>query len=65
MKEIQNFFVPWIKGIEMYTSPYIEAAWKDPGLHRMMHNENPYEPSSKVLEAINEYAKMENRYPDQ
>ena len=65
MKQIQDYFVPWIKGVEMHISPYFEAAWKDPELHRMMHNENPYEPSPKVLEAINKYAKMGNRYPDQ
>ncbi len=65
MKQIQEYFVPWIKGIDMYTSLYLEAAWKEPELNRMMHNENPYEPSPKVLEAINTYAKMGNRYPDQ
>jgi histidinol-phosphate aminotransferase len=31
----------------------------------MMSNENPNAPSPKVLEAINKYAQMSNRYPDQ
>jgi len=31
----------------------------------MMSNENPNPPSEKVLEAINKYARMGNRYPDQ
>jgi histidinol-phosphate aminotransferase len=65
MKQVQDYFVPWIKGIDMYVSNHLELAWKDPGLHRMMSNENPYEPSPKVLEAINEYSKKANRYPDQ
>ncbi len=65
MKQIQDYFVPWLKGIKMYISPQCELAWQDPKLHRMMHNENPYEPSPKVMEAITKYAKMGNRYPDQ
>jgi len=65
MKQIQEYFVPWIKGIKMYISPHIELAWREPQLHRMMSNENPHEPSPKVLEAIQNYGKMANRYPDQ
>lgn len=65
MKKVEDYFVPWIKDIKMYISPHIELAWKDPKLHRMMSNENPHNPSEKVLEAINKYAKMANRYPDQ
>ena len=30
MKEISDFFVPWIKGISMYVSPHIELAWDQP-----------------------------------
>lgn len=65
MKQIQDYFVPWVKGIDMYISPHLELAWQEPELHRMMSNENPHEPSPKVLEAINKYGKMINRYPDQ
>lgn len=65
MKKIEDYFVPWIKEIKMYVSPHIEMAWKDQKLHRMMSNENPNEPSEKVQEAINKYAKMANRYSDQ
>ena len=65
MKQIQDYFVPWLKGIKMYISPQCELAWQDPKLHRMMHNENPYGPSPKVLEAITKYAEKGNRYPDQ
>jgi len=64
MKKIEDYFVPWLKEIKMYISPHIEMAWKDQKLHRMMSNENPHEPSEKVLEAINKYAKMANRYSD-
>jgi len=64
MKQIQDYFVPWVKGIDMYISPHLELAWREPELHRMMSNENPHEPSPKVLEAINKYGKKANRYPD-
>ena len=62
MKKIEDYFVPWLKEIKMYISPHIELAWKNKNLHRMMSNENPNEPSEKVLEAINKYAKIANRY---
>ncbi|MBM3144157.1 MAG: histidinol-phosphate aminotransferase family protein [Chloroflexi bacterium] len=65
MKNIQDYFVPWVKGIPMYVSSHIELAWREPGLHRMMSNENPIPPSPKVLEAIQKYGQMANRYPDQ
>jgi histidinol-phosphate aminotransferase len=65
MKPIDEYFVPWLKGQKMYISSHIELAWRDPKLHRMMSNENPFPPSKKVLEAIKKYGKMGNRYPDQ
>jgi len=65
MKKVEEYFVPWVKGIPMYVSGHIELAWKKPELHRMMSNENPNPPSEKVLEAIIKYSKMSNRYPDQ
>jgi histidinol-phosphate aminotransferase len=65
MKKIDEYYVPWVKGIPMYISGHIELAWKKPELHRMMSNENPNPPSEKVMETILKYAKMANRYPDQ
>ena len=65
MKKIEDYFVPWLKGIPMYISPHIELAWKRPDLHRMMSNENPHPPSEKVREAINKYAQYGNLYMDQ
>jgi len=65
MKPIQDYFVPWVKGIPMYISEHIELAWKRPELHRMMSNENPHPPSKKVQEAIQKYGDFANRYPDQ
>ena len=65
MKKIDEYFVPWVKGVPMYISGHIELAWKKPELHRLMSNENPNPPSEKVLNAIMKYAKMANRYPDQ
>jgi histidinol-phosphate aminotransferase len=64
-KKIEEYFVPWMDGQKMYISEHIELAWKDPSLHRMMSNENPLPPSEKVLEAIQKYGAMANRYPDQ
>ncbi len=64
-KNVEDYFVPWIKGIPMYISGHIELAWRNPKLHRMMSNENPHKPSKKVLEAIEKYGGMSNRYPDQ
>jgi len=65
MKQVKDYFVPWLSGQKMYISSHIELAWREPSLHRMMSNENPWEPSQKVLDAINKYARMANRYPDQ
>jgi histidinol-phosphate aminotransferase len=65
MKKIEEYFVPWLKGVKMYISPHLELAWQDKKLHRLMSNENPIPPSPKVLEAINSYGKIANRYPDQ
>ena len=64
-REMGDYFVPWLEGIKMYISPHIELAWSNKSLHRMMSNENPLEPSEKVLEAVNRYAKIGNRYGDQ
>jgi histidinol-phosphate aminotransferase len=65
MKNIDDYYAPWVKGIPMYISEHIEKAWRDPSLHRMMSNENPNPPSEKVLDAMVRYSKMANRYPDQ
>ena len=51
-KKIEEYYVPWVKGIPMYVSGHIELAWRQPELHRMMSNENPNPPSEKVLEAL-------------
>ena len=64
-KKMEEYFVPWMNGQKMYISEHIELAWRDPGLHRMMSNENPLPPSAKVQEALQKYGSMANRYPDQ
>lgn len=64
MKSIDEFYVPWIKGQKMYVSDHLELAWQDGSLHRMMSNEHPLAPSPRVVEAIEKYARMANRYPD-
>lgn len=65
MKKMEDYFVPWIKGVPMYISPHIEKAWKDESLHRMMSNENPFPPADSVVKAINEFAKKGHIYADQ
>lgn len=65
MKNVEDYLVPWLEGQKMYVSDHIELAWRRPEMRRMMSNENPLGPSQKVLEAVNEYARMANRYPDQ
>jgi histidinol-phosphate aminotransferase len=65
MKKIEEYFVPWLKGVKMYISPHIELAWQDKKLRRLMSNENPNPPASGVLKAINSFGEMANRYPDQ
>ena len=63
-KKMEEYFVPWLRGQDMYVSAHLELAWQERGLHRMMSNENPHPPSPRVLEAIHEYALMAHRYPD-
>jgi histidinol-phosphate aminotransferase len=65
MKKMDEYYVPWMKGVKMYISPHIELAWQKKELHRLMSNENPNPPSPKVMEAIQSYGKIANRYPDQ
>jgi len=64
-KNVDEYFVPWLKPLKMYICDPVELAWEDPSLHRMMTNENPHPPSQKVMEAIVKYAQLGNRYPDQ
>ena len=65
MKPIEDYFVPWLRGQKMYVSSHIDLAWRRPELHRLMSNENPNPPSQKVIDAILQYGKVANRYPDQ
>ena len=65
MKEVNDYFVPWLKGEKMYLSSHIELAWENKSLRRLMSNENPLPPSRKVLDAISRYGKIANRYPEQ
>ena len=65
MKKMEDYFVPWLKGVPMYISSHIELAWKDKSLKRLMSNENPNPPSKKVQKALTQYAAVANRYMDQ
>ncbi len=63
MKNLEDFFVPWIRDIKSYSVDHISYAWEHPAIDRLMANENFHSPSKAVLNAVNEMAKKGNLYP--
>jgi histidinol-phosphate aminotransferase len=63
MKPAEDFIVPWVKAAEPYSDKHMDVAWENPGIIRMMSNENLLVPSEHILEAITEAAKLGNLYP--
>jgi histidinol-phosphate aminotransferase len=63
MKLVEDFIVPWVKGAEPYSDKHMDIAWDNPEVIRMMSNENLIAPSVKVLNAINDAARLGNLYP--
>ena len=57
MKELKNWFVPWLLSARKYDPSILDKAWANPDYGRLMLNENPIQPSDKVLKAVNEAAK--------
>ena len=64
MVDVKKLMVPWLENCEPFFSEYIERAWEDRGLSRMMANEVPLPPQQSVLEQLFEGAKQCHRYPD-
>ncbi len=64
MGEIRKFLVPWIDDVQVYSTDDLLLVWADPEIGRMMLNENPLGPSESVVKAVQEAARLGNRYPD-
>jgi len=64
MKELKDWFVPWLLTSREYNTGILDKAWANPDHARLMLNENPLPPSDKVVNAVTEAVKNGNRYPD-
>lgn len=64
MKELKDWFVPWLMKAREYNTAILDKAWANPNHGRLMLNENPLPPSEKVVRAVMEILKHGNRYPD-
>ena len=64
MKELKEWFVPWLLTSREYNTGILDKAWANPDHARLMLNENPIPPSDKVVSAVAGAAKEGNRYPD-
>jgi histidinol-phosphate aminotransferase len=64
MKELKEWFVPWLLTSREYNTGILDKAWANPDHARLMLNENPIPPSDKVVDAVVEAVKKGNRYPD-
>ena len=64
MKELKEWFVPWLLTARQYTTEILDKAWANPDHARLMLNENPIPPSDKVVNAVADAVRNGNRYPD-
>jgi len=64
MKELKEWFVPWLLTSREYNTGILDKAWANPDHARLMLNENPIPPSDKVVSAVAGAVKKGNRYPD-
>ena len=64
MKELKDWFVPWLMTSREYNTGILDKAWANPDHGRLMLNENPLPPSDKVVNAVADAVKLGNRYPD-
>lgn len=63
-KELKDWFVPWLMTAREYNTSILDKAWAQPDHARLMLNENPIQPSEKIIEAIADAARHGNWYPD-
>jgi len=64
MSDLKRYLVPWMDQVKAYDTEDLLIAWSKPKLKRMMINENPIQPSERIVQAVLEAARMGNRYPD-
>lgn len=64
MRELKEWFVPWLLTAREYNTSILDKAWANPDCGRLMLNENPIPPSEKVIKAVAEITAKGNRYPD-
>ena len=63
MKPFDDFIVPWIKETEPYSAKHMDIAWENPGIIRLMSNENLVPPNERIIEAVISAAHQGNLYP--
>ena len=63
-QELKEWFVPWLMTAREYNTSILDKAWAQPDHARLMLNENPIQPSEKIIEAIADAARHGNWYPD-
>ena len=64
MKQLKEWFVPWLPTAREYNTSILDKAWANPDYGRLMLNENPIPPSEKVIKAVVDILAKGNRYPD-
>ena len=64
MKQLKDWFVPWLFTAREYNTAILDKAWAKPDYGRLMLNENPLPPSEKVIKAVTDILSKGNRYPD-
>jgi histidinol-phosphate aminotransferase len=63
-KDLKDWFVPWLFKAREYNVGILDKAMENPGIARLMLNENPIPPSDKVVKAVVESLQHGNWYPD-
>ena len=63
-KELKDWIVPWLYTSREYNVGILDKAWANPDHARLMLNENPIQPSEKVIDAVAQVMRDGNRYPD-
>jgi len=64
MKKLKDWIVPWLYTSREYNVGILDKAMETPEIARLMLNENPIQPSEKVIEAVVESLQHGNWYPD-
>jgi histidinol-phosphate aminotransferase len=63
-KDLKDLFVPWLFKAREYNVGILDKAMVNPGHARLMLNENPMQPSEKVIAAVADSLRHGNWYPD-